>query len=166
MTASDPMPEQWSRSFAGSTSAERPDQMLPSHHPQCLGCGSDNPHGHHLQVLRDGDRVRTRHVFDVRHVGAPGIAHGGAVATVLDDLLAFLLYVVREVAVTRNLEVGYRAPLLLGVPYLLEAELERREGRKLFVVARGTDEQGALVVEARALFIVVEPEHFSRRSLS
>ena len=43
--------------------------------------------------------------FEDRHVGAPGIAHGGAVATVFDDLFGFLLYAVAELAVTRSLQV-------------------------------------------------------------
>lgn len=66
--------------------------QLPPHHPHCLACGPDNPHGHHLTVRRRGEEVHATHVFDERHVGAPGIAHGGAVATVLDDLFGFLLY--------------------------------------------------------------------------
>lgn len=107
--------------------------------------------------------VRARHVFDVRHVGAPGIAHGGAVATVLDDLFGFVLYLVGEPAVTRHLEVGYRAPVLLGVPYLLEARLDRREGRKLFLRADGVDERGAPVLDARAVFVIVGFEHFAAR---
>lgn len=163
MSATDPVLRTWAQGFSVSSStAAGSADALPAHHPQCLGCGPDNPHGHHLVVWREGERVRTRHVFDGRHVGAPGIAHGGAVATVLDDLFGFLLYAVGEIAVTRHLEVGYRAPVLLGVPYLLEAGVERREGRKLFVVARGTDEQGALVVEAKAVFIIVGFEHFTR----
>lgn len=115
-----------------------------------------------MQVWREGDAVRARHVFDERHVGAPGIAHGGAVATVLDDLFGFLLYLIGEPAVTRHLEVGYRAPVLLGIPYLLEAGVQRREGRKLFVRAQGTDEGGAVVVEAAAVFVVVGLDHFTR----
>ncbi len=39
-------------------------------------------------------------------------------------------------------------------------------GRKLFVSARGTGEDGALVVEAKAVFIVVELHHFSRKTAS
>lgn len=148
----------WARGFAGHDHA----RDLPPHHPRCLGCGPENPHGHHLQVWREGDAVRAEHVFDERHVGAPGIAHGGAVATVLDDLFGFLLYRIGEPAVTRHLEVGYRAPVLLGTPYLLDAGLQRREGRKLFVRAQGTDEGGALVVEANAVFVVVGREHFAR----
>lgn len=148
----------WAERFARDTHA----RDLPPHHPRCLGCGPENLHGHHLQVWRDGDVVRAQHVFDERHVGAPGIAHGGAVATVLDDLFGFLLYAVGEPAVTRHLEVGYRAPVLLGIPYLLEAGVQRREGRKLFVRGQGTDEDGALVVEANAVFVVVGREHFAR----
>ncbi len=159
MTATDPVLTQWAQAFAA---ADRHAATLPPHHPQCGGCGPDNPHGHHIEAWRDGDVVRARHVFDERHVGAPGTAHGGAVATVLDDLFGFVLYVVGDLAVTRHLEVGYRAPVRLGVPYLLEARLDRRDGRKLFVSARGTDEDGALVVEASAVFIVVEVQHFVR----
>ena len=114
MSAADPVVERWAQGFSASAALPPHEDGLPAHHPQCLGCGPDNPHGHHLQVWRDGDRVRSRHVFDPRHVGAPGIAHGGAVATVLDDLFGFVLYVVGDLAVTRHLEVGYRAPVLLG----------------------------------------------------
>src|SRR3546814_16692324 len=86
-----PTIENWVRSFWGTTS-ESPD--LPPHHPDCLGCGPQNPHGHALSVQRDENGVVAPRVFDQRHVGAPGIAHGGAVATVLDDLFGFLLYTV------------------------------------------------------------------------
>ncbi len=158
MNEMDGVIAEWAEGFARETHA----RYLPPHHPRCLGCGPENPHGHHLQVWRDGDVVRAEHVFDERHVGAPGIAHGGAVATVLDDLFGFLLYGVGEPAVTRHLEVGYRAPVLLGTQYLFQADVQRREGRKLFVQAQGTDASGALVVEATAVFVVVGREHFAR----
>ncbi len=116
------------RSF-WSTSFDSPD--LPPHHPDCLGCGPQNPHGHALSVQRDENGVVAHHVFDQRHVGAPGIAHGGAVATVLDDLFGFLLYTVGELAVTRRLELDYLAPVLLGTPYVLRAAVRSRDGRKL-----------------------------------
>ena len=133
---------------------------MPPHHPRCLGCGPDNPHGHQLQVHRDGDSVRTGYAFDARHMGAPGIAHGGAVATVMDDLLGFLLFIVREAAVTRHLEVSYRKPVLIGQPYDGIASLARREGRKLFCTGTLTGPDGVVAVEAQALFLVVGRGHF------
>lgn len=135
---------------------------LPPHHLHCLGCGPENPHGHRLRVHRDGEVVRTRYTFDARHVGAPGIAHGGAVATVVDDLLGFLLYVVAVPAVTRHLEVDYLQPVLLGHPYDITAHVVDRDGRKLWMAARATTSAGELAFIGRALFIAVGVEHFTR----
>jgi len=135
---------------------------LPPHHEQCLGCGPDNPHGHHLQVRRYGDGVVAEHTFDNRHVGAPGIAHGGAVATVIDDLYGFLLYLVGAPAVTRQLTVDYRAPVMIGTRYRMEARVTSQEGRKLFLAASLTDRDGSVVATSTAVFITVGVDHFAR----
>lgn len=158
MTEADAVHADWPADFAHRATAA---DVLPAHHPECLGCGPDNPHGHHLQARRAGERVVSQHIFDARHVGAPGIAHGGAVATVVDDLFGFLLYLVGEPAVTRHLEIDYHAPVRLRRRYALEARLERREGRKLFVRATGTDDAGSTAFTAQAVFIVVPLQHFS-----
>lgn len=63
-----------------------PGDVLPPHYPTCLGCGPGAEQGFHLAVRREGDEVVASHVFESRHSGAPGIAHGGAVAVVLDDV--------------------------------------------------------------------------------
>lgn len=151
----------WSERFDPENDDGAP---LPFHRPTCLGCGPDNPHGYHLEVYRDGDGVRTRHTFDERHAGAPGIAHGGAVATVLDDLFGFTLYLVGEPAVTGHLSVDYLAPVLVNTPYELRARLDRREGRKLFLIAEGTNEAGTVVVRADAIFVIVGMSHFADAS--
>jgi acyl-coenzyme A thioesterase PaaI-like protein len=136
--------------------------VLPPHYPTCLGCGPDAPEGHHLQVRRDGDEVVTEHVFEDRHSGAPGIAHGGAVATVVDDVLGFLLYVAKAPGVTRRLEVDYLRPVLTGVPYVVRGRIDRRDGRKLWVACEGTDPEGVVAFRAVGLFVVVDLSHFSQ----
>lgn len=133
---------------------------LPAHHPHCLGCGPDNPHGLRLKVVKAAQGVRARHAFDERHVGAPGIAHGGAVATVLDDLFGYLLYEVGALAVTRSLTIDYLAPVLLNTPYELSATIRRQDGRKVTVEASITDLGRQAVTTATALFVVVDLDHF------
>ena len=135
---------------------------LPAHHDHCLGCGPDNPHGHHLRAARHGEGVQAWHTFDDRHVGAPGIVHGGVVATVIDDLYGFLLYLVGTPAVTRQLTVDYRAPLLIGTPYRMEAHVTSQEGRKLFVAATLADPEGTAVATSTAVFVAVGADHFAR----
>jgi acyl-coenzyme A thioesterase PaaI-like protein len=140
---------------------------LPSHHAQCLGCGAENPHGHHLVVTRDGaDAVAATHTFDARHVGAPGIAHGGAVATVFDDLYGFLLYSIGDLAVTRKLEVEYLGPVLLDVEYTLRAAIAERAGRKIHMAATLADGTGLLGARSRALFVTVDIDHFKNHGRS
>jgi acyl-coenzyme A thioesterase PaaI-like protein len=101
-------------------------------------------------------------VFDSRHVGAPGIAHGGAVATVFDDLFGFALYLVGEPAVTRTLTVTYSRPILLDVPYSLRGSLRGRAGRSLHMSGEIRAPHGnRAVARAESEFVIVGPEHFT-----
>ena len=109
--------------------------------------------------------MHAEHVFDERHVGAPGIAHGGAVATVLDDLFGFLLYLTGAPAVTRRLEIRYEAPVILGTTYQLAARVVSEEGRKLFVEAEMGEAGRPPVAFASALFLGVDITHFERSGL-
>jgi acyl-coenzyme A thioesterase PaaI-like protein len=138
------------------------DGDLPPHWPTCLGCGPDNESGFHLQVRREGDEVVAQHTFAERHGGAPGIAHGGAVATVVDDVLGFLLYVARIAGVTRHLEVDYLKPVLVGVPYVVRAKVDSHDGRKLWVSCACTAPDGTVTFTAKALFLQVSLTHFAR----
>jgi acyl-coenzyme A thioesterase PaaI-like protein len=153
--------------LARHASHQRPGEAfpagpLPPHIPTCLGCGPDNPHGHQLSVHADGPDVTAEHSFDERHGGAPGIAHGGALATVFDDLYGFLLYNIGELAVTRSLTVDYQIPARLHVPYRLRARLAHRDGRKLHLSASATAPDKTVIATSTALFLTVDIGHFVR----
>ena len=142
------------------------DDVLPPHYPTCLGCGPDAEQGYHLQVRREGDEMVAEHVFEPRHSGAPGIAHGGAVATVVDDVLGFMLYVVLAPGVTRKLEVEYLKPVLIGVRYSIRAKVDEIDGRKLWFSCSCTDPEGVETFRAKGLFLTVGLEHFAQGSSS
>lgn len=148
-------------SWASRSLPEDTAGALPPHSATCLGCGPANPHGFGLRAHRTGDGVTCPHVFDERHVGAPGIAHGGAVAAVIDDVYGMLLYVVGTLAVTRTLEVDYLHPVLLGREHTFTAHMRHRDGRRLHFHAEATDDQGRTVARSRAVFVAVDPTHFS-----
>ncbi len=148
-------------SFAEKFRPREDGTRLPAHHANCLGCGEDNAHGHQLEVRRAGEGVVAEHTFDLRHEGAPGIAHGGALATVIDDLYGFLQYMVGGPAVTRRLQIEYLRPVLLNTPYRLEAHLTGRKERRLEVEATMTDPEGRTVLTSTALFVLVDVAHFA-----
>lgn len=134
---------------------------IPAHHPNCFGCGTENPSSMGLQMHVKSRRVLGTIRFAPHHEGGPGLAHGGAVAAVFDDVLGAVPSALHLPAVTASLTVEFRAPAVLGDDLEVEAHLERRDGRKLYTRAtmrRGT----ALLAEAHALFIVVDLAHFRR----
>jgi acyl-coenzyme A thioesterase PaaI-like protein len=107
----------------------------------------------------DGDRILGACALRPTTRGAPGFAHGGAVAAVLDDALGSVLLIVGRLAVTANLNIDYRLPALLDRDLVIEARCERIEGRRLHLAARLLDGEHMLA-EAHALFIEVDMNHF------
>ncbi len=143
------------------TDRASPPQRLPSHTPTCMGCGLQNPHGLQLVVYRDGDLVYGDVTFDERHIGAPGLAHGGAVAAACDDLLGFTLWIAGTPAVTRSLTVEYLVPVPLRQPHRIVGSVVSRVGRVLNVMATGTGSDGVTRFTASAVFIAVSVDHFA-----
>jgi acyl-coenzyme A thioesterase PaaI-like protein len=135
------------------------DGWFRPHQPNCLGCGDENPLGLRLRMRPRGDGVTGQVTFRSEHEGAPGFAHGGAVATALDDAFGMMLVKLGAPAVTARLEVDYRRPVFIGRPYTVRAECERKEGRKLWLEACLL-EGGIVVAAARSLFVKVDPQHF------
>ena len=136
-----------------------PADWYPPHQPGCLGCGTDNPASLGLRMRPEGEGVVGEVTFGEQHMGAPGFAHGGAVATALDDAIGMLLMRLRRAAVTRRLEVDYERPCFVGRRYDVTAECERTDGRKLWLVA-ALLEDGERVAHGRGLFIEVDAAHF------
>jgi acyl-coenzyme A thioesterase PaaI-like protein len=124
-----------------------------------MGCGPDNPASLGLRMRPVGDGVAGEVSFGDYHEGAPGFAHGGAVAAALDDAIGMLLRRLRRPAVTRRLEVDYLRPCFVGRRYDVSASSERVDGRKLWLLAE-LREDGEVVAAARGLFICVDAEHF------
>ncbi len=136
-------------------------QRLPSHTPTCMGCGPDNPHGLQLAVYRTGDEVYADITFDERHIGAPGLAHGGAIAAACDDLLGFTLWIAGTPAVTRSLTVEYLQPVPLHHLHRLTARIAERIGRAIHVTGAGVGADGVTRFTATAVFIAVDAAHFA-----
>lgn len=130
-----------------------------THDPMCMGCGPANTSSLGLAVSIDDDRVRGHVLLDDRHTGAPGFAHGGAIAAVMDDLFGHVLIGLDRPAVTATLTVEFRAPALLGRRLELEAWCERIEGRKLHLRGEIRDEE-TVVAEGRAIFVEVDISHW------
>ncbi len=143
--------------------APAPGQPLGAHYEHCFGCGPGQPHGLHLEA-RAGEGVSLTAEFTVQpaHQGAPGLAHGGVLATALDETLGSLNWLLRTIAVTGRLETDFLRPVPVGTTLHLEAEVTAVAGRKIYSTATGRigGPDGPVAVRADALFIEVKVDHF------
>jgi acyl-coenzyme A thioesterase PaaI-like protein len=143
-----------------SAKPEPKPRPLPSHYDRCFGCGRDHPTGLHLEMEADSDStVRGSFLVTEHHQGAPGLAHGGVISAAVDEGMGYLLWLVESPAVTAHLEVNFRRPVPVGSRLELRANLEDVAGRKIRASLTGWVD-GEVVVEARALYLKVDVEHF------
>lgn len=95
-----------------------------------------------------------------------GVVHGGALATVLDVIMISVKYVLIPFAFTLNswkidivrrvtvtLHIDYQKAVPVGDLVLMEAWLEKEEGRKKFVRAKISDGKGNTYCTANAVFV-------------
>ncbi|GGV46610.1 thioesterase [Streptomyces longisporoflavus] len=143
--------------------APAPGELIGAHYEHCFGCGEGQAHGLHL-ATRAGEGVGVTAEFTVReaHQGAPGLAHGGVLATALDETLGSLNWLLRVIAVTGRLETDFVRPVPLGTVLFLDAEVTAVSGRKIYSRATGRigGPDGPVAVRAEALFIEVKVDHF------
>ncbi|MEV0636508.1 PaaI family thioesterase [Streptomyces sp. NPDC050619] len=143
--------------------APAPGELLGAHYTHCFGCGGGQSHGLHL-AARAGEGVALTAEFTVQpaHQGAPGLAHGGVLATALDESLGALNWLLRTIAVTGRLETDFVRPVPVGTTLHLAAEVTAVAGRKIYSTATGRigGPGGPVVVRADALFIEVKVDHF------
>jgi acyl-coenzyme A thioesterase PaaI-like protein len=147
--------------------APPPGEPMGVHYAHCFGCGDLHPTGLHLKVTAgEGVTVTAEFTVTDHHQGAPGLAHGGLLATAFDEAMGFLLWLVGKPAVTGRLETDYLLPVPVGTTLVMHCECLGVQRRKVYV--RGTGRigsaQGPVAVRAAGLFIAVPLEHFSRHS--
>ena len=123
--------------------------------------GLANPMSPPMHMDYEGDRVVCHVTFGSAFEGPPACVHGGYVAAAFDEVLGAAQSLSGEQGMTARLVTNYRSPTPLHQPLRIEAWVDRREGRKIFV--QGTMHAGErLTAEAEGLFIAFDPDKSAR----
>lgn len=121
--------------------------------------GGANPMGLGGYLWREGDVAVMEVTLGKAFEGAPGRAHGGIVAALIDETMGLVLAINEQLAFTAQLDITYVAPAPINEPIFARAWLKEQDGRKLSIEA--TVEAGTTVIaKAKALFIAVDPDKF------
>lgn len=127
--------------------------------------GAANPMGLAAQLWRDGDVACMRVTLGKAFEGAPGRAHGGIIAALLDEVMGLMNVIHGAMAFTAQLDITYVAPTPVGEPIIARAWLARRDNRKQFVEAT-LHADDVLVASAKALFISIDRSVFLEQILT
>lgn len=129
-------------------------EVAPHH---CFACGSLNEHGIHLDLHVDGDRCWTEVVLADRFQGWDGIAHGGIICTILDEVMAWSLAATDNWGLTARLNVEFKRPVRLGVPIRGEGWITTVRRRIVETAARIVDPAtGELLATATATYVAAD----------
>jgi uncharacterized protein (TIGR00369 family) len=130
-------------------------EVAPHH---CFACGALNEHGIHLDLHVDGDRCWTELALPERFQGWDGIAHGGIICTILDEVMAWSLAATDNWGLTARLNVAFKRPVRLGVPIRAEGWVTSIRRRLVETAARIVDPaSGEVLATATATYVAADP---------
>ena len=133
--------------------------MPITHHELCFGCGLANLFGLQLELEAAPDgRVAGRFFVTQDHQGPPGFAHGGVIATALDEAMALLVHAEGTHAVTRRLEVDLLGPVPVGSFAAVSAWVEARDEQRIELRAElnGPEADGRPLARAAGTFALLK----------
>jgi acyl-coenzyme A thioesterase PaaI-like protein len=121
--------------------------------------------------LHEGDRVRIAYFrksnqpelyakawFGSKTMGPPQHVHGGAMAAALDEAMGAVCWMNGHRVVAATISVTFVAMLKIQTETILEASIDRIEGRKVYTRATLLAPAGGIVTKAEGLFIIMREE--------
>jgi uncharacterized protein (TIGR00369 family) len=100
-------------------------------------------------------RIVGRFVLGARYQGGGGMAHGGIIATLLDEAMGKVCRFREVRAVTAELTVEYLKPVDVEHEIVVEAFEQEQKGRNLFQVGEIRNAAGEILARGRGRFVVV-----------
>ncbi len=123
----------------------------------CFACGGENPIGMHLHIELGEGTASTTWVVGDDYVGWSDKAHGGIIATLLDEVMAWAPSSFDSWAVTAEMTVRYRSPASPGEELTAEGRVVERRRRIYEVHGEVRGAGGRLVAEGRGRYLGATP---------
>jgi uncharacterized protein (TIGR00369 family) len=123
----------------------------------CFACGSLNRHGLGLLLHVEPRRSWTELVLDERFEGWAGMAHGGIIATILDEVMAWALVGEDNWGVTARLSVDFRRPARVGSRIRADGEIASSRRRIVETTAMLVQvDDGEVLATARGTYLAAD----------
>jgi acyl-coenzyme A thioesterase PaaI-like protein len=138
----------------------------------CFVCGVENPCGLKIRFFNDGfHRALARVTLGEEYQGYPGVAHGGILTTILDEIMgrAILSEGNEPRAVTderfmftAKMETRFRQPVPLVQEFIARGRIEKDRGRVADASGEIVLANGTVAVEASATLVDIPPDQIAQ----
>jgi uncharacterized protein (TIGR00369 family) len=105
----------------------------------CFACGSLNEHGLRMTIHIEHEAAWSELTLEPRFEGWSEMAHGGILATLLDEIMGWTLAAADDWGVTARLAIDYRRPVQVGTELRVEGKVVRRRRRVIETSGRVVD---------------------------
>jgi uncharacterized protein (TIGR00369 family) len=132
-------------------------KLAPNPANQCFGCGGANDGGMKLTFEQDNEKRRIvgRFVLGERYQGGGGMAHGGIIATLLDEAMGKVCRFRQVRAVTAELSVEYLKPVSVQSEIVVEGWETEQKGRNLFHAGEIRNAAGDVLARGKGRFVII-----------
>ncbi len=141
---------------------QRVDERFTFEPHNCFACGAVNAHGLHLDLHVDGERCWTDLAIPNRFQGWDEIAHGGIVATILDEVMAWSLVDHDSWGLTARMTIDFKRPVPLERPVHAEGWVKEVRRRLITTAGRIVDQATGDVLATADATYVAAPEDRKR----
>ncbi len=123
----------------------------------CFACGGENPIGMRLRIEIGDGVARTAWIAAEDFVGWSDKVHGGIIATMLDEVMAWAPASFDAWAVTAEMTIRYRSPAMPGEELVAVGRVANRRRRIYDVVGEVTGPDGRLVATGSGRYLGAAP---------
>jgi uncharacterized protein (TIGR00369 family) len=131
--------------------------LAPNPANKCFGCGGANDLGMKLTFVQDNvsKRIVGKFILGEAYQGGGGMAHGGIIATLLDEAMGKVCRFRDVHAVTAELNVQYLKPVKVGEEIIVEGYETDAKGRNLFLAGEIRNGAGEVLAKGTGRFVVI-----------
>jgi uncharacterized protein (TIGR00369 family) len=125
----------------------------------CFACSPVNAAGLQMKFFTDDNRIYAK-VTVPRHMGGWNrIAHGGIVATILDETMGWAgIYLLEQLTLTKTMTIDFAKAVVVGEELRSEAWVQERIGKREAVIhAAIYNTDNEICAESRSVFTMLSP---------